>query len=255
MRALNRILRWVSLLAAATLSAGCAWNGGELPGASATTVHYVRDSAEYRALATQTYRLAGDALRARVQEGRPPAFAVVLDADETLLDNSEFEQKLVVSGRAFNEAAWDAWVRLEQAAPIAGARPFLALVKASGGYVVVVTNRRESVCEHTKRNLEKLYADARGLPLVDRVLCAPSDGKGGYDRTKGSRFDAVLAGKVVPTGNVLMWVGDQITDFPAMPRCDSGPRDAMSDERIGRQYFILPNPMYGGWMNCTPLSR
>lgn len=215
----------------------------------------MRHSAEYRALATQTYRLAGEALREKLQKERPSSFAVVLDADETLLDNSAFEERLAASERAFSEAAWDAWVRLEQAAPIAGARPFLAQVKAAGGYVVVVTNRREPVCEHTRRNLEKHYTDARSLPLVDRVLCAPRDAKGDYDRTKTSRFDAVLAGKVVPSDNVLMWVGDQITDFPGMPRCDSGPRDAMSDERIGRQFFILPNPMYGGWTNCPSASR
>lgn len=43
---------------------------------------------------------------------------------------------------------------------------------------------------------------------------------------------------------VLVYVGDQLTDFPASGEADP---DAGNDAAFGVRYFLLPNPMYGAW--------
>src|SRR4030088_2700231 len=79
---------------------------------------WTRHSAEYKAIAWQTFQTA----RLRLLEARadrnwtaapeqeapfgdlPPA--IILDLDETLLDNSSYRVKLYVEGTGFTDAAW-----------------------------------------------------------------------------------------------------------------------------------------------------
>ena len=98
-------------------------------------VQWFRTAAEYRALAIQTYRAAGERLRALEAPLVDGSWAVILDADETILDNSLFEKRIAETGETFTEEAWDRWV-LEEAAPaIPGAVEFVALVRRLGGRV------------------------------------------------------------------------------------------------------------------------
>ncbi len=200
-------------------------------------VHWVRTAAEYRALTVQVYRAAWAAVQ-ELSAGRDPGtWAVILDADETVLDNSEFERRIAETGESFEEWMWSEWVREEAATLVPGAAGFIRQVQEAGGRVAIVTNRDEELCPATRRNLGALGIE----PAV--VLCETDTGE------KEARFRMVQQGTArewLPPLEVLVWVGDNIGDFPDL---DQSARDAPGAVRLfGRRYFVLPNPMYGSWM-------
>ena len=201
-------------------------------------VQWFRTAAEYRAIALQTYRLAADRLRDRAGGLEPGSWAVIMDTDETLLDNSEFERRIYEIGQSFEEHLWDAWV-LEEAAPaIPGAVEFTRLVKSLGGHVAVVTNRHEGLCPATERNLREVGA------RFDVVLCETETDE------KEPRFRMVREGTTpagLPPLRIVMWIGDNIRDFPDLDQdARTGPAERLA--LFGDRYIILPNPMYGSWM-------
>jgi 5'-nucleotidase (lipoprotein e(P4) family) len=200
-------------------------------------VHWVRTAAEYRAITEQVYRGAGDAVRGAAP-GTGGAWGVILDADETVLDNSEFERRIAESGREFEEWMWEDWVREEAAELVPGAGEFIALVRELGGRIAIVTNRDDALCPATRRNLQAL-----GI-RPDAVLCETDTGE------KEPRFRRVQEGSAaegVPPIEVIAWVGDNIGDFPGLGQ-DLRDAPASAYQAFGRRYFVLPNPMYGSWM-------
>ena len=196
------------------------------------SVRWTRTSAEHDAAFEQTYRLAGERLRAAADTLRGD-WGVVLDADETILDNSLYQRERAAVGLDFTAESWDAWVRRSEATALPGATAFTDLVRVLGGRVVVVTNRSEATCGVTRATLASEGVEA------DAVLCqtGPSD--------KNARFADVQQGRVpgLPALAVAMWVGDNIQDFPALTQATW----ARAAGLFGARYWMLPNPMYGSW--------
>jgi 5'-nucleotidase (lipoprotein e(P4) family) len=200
-------------------------------------VKWVRTSAEYRALARQAYAIAGDRLPELARGIPAQGWAVILDADETVLDNSEYQRRLAVANAPFDPKSWTAWVNEHAAPPIAGAPEFTKRVHSLGGRVVIVTNRSRAECEPTRTNLQEAGIDA------DMVLCQPP-GEG----NKNLRFQRVQSGTAmpgVPALTVVEWVGDNIQDFPNLTQ--AARTDSTTLGEFGKRFFIIPNPMYGSW--------
>lgn len=198
------------------------------PGALA--IHWVRTSAEYRALCLQTYAAATRAVEASAA-GRPArSWTVILDADETVLDNSLYQKERSAQGRGYSVESWDAWVKRREAGDVPGSRAFLEKVRSLGGVVAIVTNRSAAQCDATRANLAQL-----ALPF-DVVLC-----QAGPSSDKQARFGEVAQGR-----EVLAWVGDNIRDFPdGSQALRASPEAELA--RFGSRVFVLPNPMYGSW--------
>ncbi len=204
-------------------------------------VLWQRTAAEYRAIHLQVFREAGEAVE-RLSAGRPAgSWAVSLDADDTVIDNSLYALERARAGDRYSLPTWTEWVRRRAATPVPGAIGFLERVRALGGLVAVVTNRGESQCEDTRENLR-----SQSIPF-DVLLCRPE----GVNGEKEPRWEALEAGTAIsglPPVEILVWVGDNIGDFPDL---DQSARDA--DEAafapFGERYFILPNPVYGSWEN------
>jgi len=204
-------------------------------------VRYVH-GAEFRAAVIQTYRAAGRELERLAEVLVPGAWAVVLDVDDTVLSNAPFERKLAAAtggGMTFDRALWNAWVERRAAAPLPGAVAFVERVRELGGVVALVTNRSPEGCPATEDNLR-----ARGVPY-DVILCRPR----GSDGEKEPRFESLRAGTAaggLPPLEIVMFVGDNIGDFPGL---DQGLRRApeAAFEEFGALYFVVPNPMYGSW--------
>jgi predicted secreted acid phosphatase len=117
-----------------------------------------------------------------------------------------------------------------------GAAPYIRKVHDVGGRVIIVTNRGEDVCAETRENLRRIEIAA------DLVLCAPSG-----QSDKNVRFRAIESGSAspsVPALRVVMYVGDNIQDFPNLTQSSRLGADTAFAE-FGRTYFLLPNPMYG----------
>jgi 5'-nucleotidase (lipoprotein e(P4) family) len=200
-------------------------------------VKWVRNSAEYRALTRQVYATAGDRLPELARGLRAQRWAVILDADETVLDNSEYQRRLAVAHTPFDSKGWTAWVNERAAPAVPGALEFTKLVHSLGGLVAIVTNRSMAECDATRENLKSIGIEA------DVVLCQPP-GEG----NKNPRFQRVQSGTAapgLPALTVVEWLGDNIQDFPSLTQTVRTDSTALG--QFGKRYFVLPNPMYGSW--------
>jgi 5'-nucleotidase (lipoprotein e(P4) family) len=236
-------------LLAAVVFAGCATTAPVAPVAAPPAavlkndVHWVRTAAEHRAVFVQTYRMATARLRELAAGRQPGSWAVILDADETVLDNSEYQRRIMERGERYDVRTWNAWVREAAADSLPGAAAFIRTVRELGGRVAIVTNRDEEVCEPTRRNLQ-------GLSIVVDVVLCQAPGESG----KNGRFTAVQQGtapSTLPALDVVMWVGDNIQDFPGQTQQLRGAAPAAFDA-FGRSWFLVPNPMYGSWERNAP---
>jgi 5'-nucleotidase (lipoprotein e(P4) family) len=199
---------------------------GSAVGGAGLAIRWVRDAAEFEASVRQTYLMAEDHIERA---------AVVLDADETVISNLAYQ--IERAGRPYDETSWQAWAKRREATALPGAAAFLSRVRALGGRIAIVTNRREPICDDTKAVFE-----ARGL-VYDLMLChtGVSD--------KNPRFEAVQSGllpSTLPPLTVVAFVGDNIQDFPKLSQAIKGGGDAAFAE-FGSRYFVIPNPMYGSW--------
>jgi len=207
------------------------------PAGLTNDVHWMRNSAEYRAVMLQTYAIASDRLRSLVADKKRGTWAVASDADETILDNSPYAKDLLLSGRELTAGNWDAWVARRAAPPLPGAVQFLELVHELGGYIAIVTNRKSEHCDDTRANFR-----ASDIPF-DVILCREDD------RRKESRWEMVekgTAARDLPPLEIVLWLGDNIEDFPGLDQ-SLRLKDATAFREFGYRFFAVPNPVYGSW--------
>lgn len=207
------------------------------PSPDPDSIRWVRDAAEYRAVVLQTYRQAMQHVERAAASRRPGSWAVVLDADETIISNLTYQVERARQGLAFTPDSWHAWVMREEATPLPGAAAFLTRVRGLGGRVAIVTNRRAAECDATIAVFRK-----HTLPH-DAVLCRPDAGPS----DKNPRFAAVARGDAIPGAGpleVVAFLGDNILDFPGLSQ---SARDERALTAFGDRYFLVPNPMYGSW--------
>jgi 5'-nucleotidase (lipoprotein e(P4) family) len=197
-------------------------------------IKWVRTAAEYEALVRQAY-VAAQAHVEREATGRKPgSWGVILDADETVISN--LTHQVERAGQPYDEAAWAKWVQRREARALPGAAEFLARVRALGGKIAIVTNRRQAVCADTAA-----VFDAEHL-VYDAMLCR-TDGS-----DKNPRFQAVERGtapSTLPPLAIVAYVGDNIQDFPWLSQASRGQGAQLTE--FGKRFFIIPNPMYGSW--------
>ena len=237
---------------------------GSTPGAddNLNAVLWMQRSAEYRAATETLYRAATERLDAALKDpdwdalvpderasparGLPPA--VVMDIDETVLDNSPYQARLVREGREYNEATWDAWVREEKAKPVPGVVVFAQAAQAKGVTVIYISNRAEHLIAPTLANLR-----AVGLPVKDDsvflglgTFVADCEQEGSEKLCRRQ-----LAGRRY---RVLMQFGDQLGDFVQILANTPEAREALQAEHrgwFGERWWMLPNPTYGSWESAV----
>ena len=204
-------------------------------------VQWFRSSAEYRAIAISTYRAATEAVTTAAKGKPRDSWTIVLDADETVLDNSVFQRDLARGTTPFSEELWAAFVHQRSSVAVPGAKEFLDRVKELGGRIAIVTNRFDNLCEDTRANFR-----LQSLPF-DVILCRATTGTNTGD--KNPRFDAAAKGTAFgdeKPREVLAFVGDNILDFPALKQ-SLRDEPASAFDAFGQRFFVLPNPMYGSW--------
>jgi 5'-nucleotidase (lipoprotein e(P4) family) len=208
---------------------------------SSNDVKWARVSAEHRAIYIETYRAAAERLATLAAGRARGSWGVILDADETVLDNSDYELTRIPFGGSFDSRAWAAWVMQGRAPALPGAVMFTSRVHELGGKVVIVTNRDDAECAVTRSNLEHVSI------IADLVLCKTATDD------KNPRFDAVQNGSAqsgFPALAVLEWIGDNIQDFPHQSQSIRDEPDS-AFTRFGQSFFALPNVMYGSWQANT----
>lgn len=221
-------------------------------------VAWVQTSVEYRALTTQTFRAAADHLDAALGEKHWDALvpvergnavtglkpAVVMDVDETVLDNSPYQARLIRDGKEYDEISWDQWVAEKKARPLPGVVDFAKAAAAKGVTILYISNRAVHLKEATLANLREA-----GLPVADDSVflglgtVLPGCEQNGSEKNCRRR----LAGQQY---RVLMQFGDQIGDFVQVEANTRDGRTQLFDEYddwFGERWWMLPNPTYGSW--------
>lgn len=206
------------------------------------STHWVRSSAEYRAIFLQTYALATQHLEELAADRQPGTWAVAIDADETAISNSKYDLELQRAGVETTDELWSAWVARREAPPLPGVVDFLATVHALGGYIAVVTNRAAKLCHDTEENFR-----AFDIPF-DVMLCRDDDTN---KETRWRMIEEGSASPDLPPVQILMWIGDNIQDFPHL---DQELRFSGDEAHtlFGDHFFLLPNPIYGSWLDNPP---
>jgi 5'-nucleotidase (lipoprotein e(P4) family) len=251
--------RRLSLAAALIWLAGASAFAAEAPGPSdlLNAELWMQSAVEYRANCLTVYALARTRLDEALADKSWTAFdqtgdyqalppAVVLDLDETAIDNSPYEAGLAVNGRDFDSKSWDAWTRAEQAKAMPGAVEFTKYADAKGVKVFYVTNRNADQKEATKRNVQAL-----GFPMggnVDTFLMQK-------DRPEwASSAKGVRIAYIAKDYRVLLLFGDNIGDFSDKFSGGIAERDVAFETlkaHFGHDWMMLANPSYGSWESAA----
>jgi 5'-nucleotidase (lipoprotein e(P4) family) len=211
---------------------------------------WTQTSAEYRALTYQAFSLAKLRLdedlrnhkrvRSSVRSAKPAA--VVVDVDETVMDNSRYQAELVLRGIPYTSESWVAWCERAEAGAVPGAVEFLNYAYRRGVAVFYITNRRQPEKAGTITNLKKL-----GFPGVSEATVLIREQ--GTSASKESRRQSVRS-----RYRIALLIGDNLNDFSDDFAGKSVvARKAQVDlERpeFGSRFIVIPNPMYGDWENA-----
>ncbi len=216
---------------------------------------WVQNSAEFKALATQAYASALRTLPLPLNDSfwtaslvqaenedymqLPPA--IILDIDETVLDNSPFQARLIKEGKSYNTADWNAWCNEANAKAIPGAVEFTQYAAEQGVAIFYVSNREYVVEDATRRNLIK-----EGFPVSDSLDVILS--KGEQPNWTSSKVERRK--EIEKNYRVIMLVGDDLNDFLPAKGFSQQERDSFVEkysDYFGRKWIFLPNPLYGSW--------
>lgn len=199
---------------------------------------WVQTSAEFRALCYQAFNLAKMNLDAFLSGyGGSKPVAVIVDADETVIDNSDYEAFLIGKDFGYSSKTWTPWMAAAQAKAMPGAKEFLNYAKDKGVEIFYVTNRKMVGYEGTEKNLQAL-----GFPFVDKKhLLLRTD-----TSNKQPRRDIVAKDY-----EIAFLMGDNLNDFLSVfAKKSVADRFAETDkikDQWGKMFIMLPNPMYGEW--------
>lgn len=216
---------------------------------------WVQNSAEYDALALQTYATAMRTIPLPLEDSfwtaslnqeqnddfmsLPPA--IILDVDETVLDNSPFQARMIKQGKDFNIEDWNAWCNQAKASAVPGAAEFVNFAAERGVTIFYITNRGYEVEEATRKNLIE-----EGFPVSNTMDNIMTNGEEpGWNSSKIERRK-----QVEENYRVVMVIGDDLNDFLPAKDISQNKRSELTEEYsdyFGRRWFILPNPVYGSW--------
>src|ERR1700722_12518665 len=86
---------------------------------------YQQRAAEYKALAFQAYNIAQFRLDQELKLKSKKPLAIIIDIDETVLDNSPYFVALAKQGQVYSDSSWVKWTALVKCDTVPGAAWFL----------------------------------------------------------------------------------------------------------------------------------
>ena len=255
------LILFFSLIQAFGSTAHAQARSGEVgPHESLNAVLWVQTSVEYRATAMGLYTLAALKLDEALMDpswtaaleqlaggdyrSLPPA--VILDVDETVLDNSRYQARLIEDGTSFSATSWLPWLEEEAATSVPGSLEFIRYAASKGVQIIYLTNRDASGEDATRRNLLAL-----GYPIdpaSDTVLTRG-------EREEWARSDKTPRRQFVSDSyRILLLIGDNYGDFTSESVGTIEERAASVQNYAsywGHKWIMLPNPLYGSWEAAT----
>jgi len=244
-------LRAVLVTAVILLFAGCSSGPPRVDThESLNATLWAYTAAEYAASTTQAYHIAGVNLdlaladsqwtAALEQQGDYSALppAVLLDIDQTVLDNSHYNSDIIARYGGYSQKTFNEWCNEIAATAVPGAKYFVDHARERGVTIIYYSRRLETLRDCTTRNMEAL---GFSLPNQEHLLL-----NNGLPATEKAQLRTELASQF----RILLLVGDDLDDFIAGSKTEAAARTALANQhadRWGREWIILPNPMHGGW--------
>jgi 5'-nucleotidase (lipoprotein e(P4) family) len=202
---------------------------------------WFQNSAEMRALYYQAYALAKlrlDEYLSSPRKAKPPA--VIVDIDETIIDNGPHQAKLIQTNTVF-PSYWSEWLDSAKAEALPGAVEFLSYAASKGVDVFYVSNHTQKELSVTLKNLR-----LRGFPQATEDHCLLME----KESTKEPRRL-----RIAETREIVLLCGDNLNDFSfVFERKSVADRFRATDSlkaEFGRRFIVLPNPLYGEWENAV----
>lgn len=217
------------------------WSCQKPPRSIDKSLRWFQQSAECRALFLQTYAQASAQLKTvLINPGdKPPA--IVIDIDETVLDNSPQQAGLETGSHSDARLSWDEWCLAAQAEPLPGALDFLNEADRLGIGIFYVSNRDHKHLQSTLTNLKKW-----GFPqsTAKNVLLRESDS------SKEARRQTIAV-----DFQIVMFLGDNLGDLSIDFETPSASDRALQVDHhkgdFGTRFFVFPNPLYGSWQKLS----
>ena len=200
------------------------------------SMYWHKNSAEYKALCLQAYNAAKNKLDIELSKNIDKTLAIVADLDETILNNTPYNEMLIEENTSYNQENWSDWVNKKIATAVPGSLDFFNYADSKGVEIIYLSNRRVENYEPTKENLINL-----GFPFDDSTKMLLRTDSSDKDERRKSISDQ----------NIIMFIGDNLGDF------DSSFFDKSNEQRweisnnlkekFGHQFILIPNLIYGDW--------
>ncbi len=188
-------------------------------------VRWVVNSGEYNKLCKQIYSQATEDLSKIFIDGQS---AIIMDLDETVLDNSQYQIEINEKGESFSMSSWAKWVLRAEAKLVPGAKDFFDYIRKMNIQIIFISNRMNERLSSTVKNMKKINIYNENDIYLLRLNKADK---------KDIRRNEVYTGtgrmKTVGSKKIVAYFGDAMGDF------------SLTDNS-GKEY-IFPNPMYGKW--------
>ncbi|MTI22584.1 5'-nucleotidase, lipoprotein e(P4) family [Fulvivirga sp. RKSG066] len=200
-------------------------------------VLWYQTSAEMHLSYLQAYRYAQLLLDEKLSQGEVENPAVVLDIDETVLDNSPYQGRLLEEGKLYASESWMDWTKRGKAKALPGVKKFVVYAKEKGVEVIYISNRSVKVLGPTIQNLKD-----EGFPNADSAYVFLKEETSDKTNRRATVSDDY---------NILVFVGDNLTDYSQLyaDRDEDWGKQLVekNKEELLNNFVMLPNPMYGEW--------
>ena len=194
-------------------------------------IRWVVKSSEYKVLCEQIYKNAWDNLSSTLKTANAQS-VIIMDLDETVLDNSKYQIGLVKKNESYNPESWSKWVNIKEAELVPGAKQFIDSVRTTKVRIIFLSNRMAKNERPTMENMKSLNI----YQNTDIFLLRKNK-----EDKKYVRRSEVINGsgrlKNIGAMQVLGYFGDAYHDFP----------EENQNYIFGQNMFMFPNPMYGKW--------
>ena len=200
------------------------------------SMYWHKNSAEYKALCLQAYNAAKNKLDIELSKNIDETLAIVADLDETILNNTPYNEMLIEENTSFNQENWSGWVNKKIATAVPGSLDFFNYADSKGVEIIYLSNRRVENYEPTKENLISL-----GFPFKESTQMLLRTNSRDKDERR----------KSIENYNIIMFIGDNLGDFDStFFDKDNEERWEISKskkEKFGDSFILIPNLIYGDW--------
>lgn len=200
--------------------------------------NWYQTAGEAKALYIQGYNIAKERLVKHLKTPSKKPYSIVLDLDETVIDNSPYSAENILHGRAYEPGTWNEWVNKMEAKAVPGAKEFLEFANKNKVEIYYISDRTEEQLDATIMNLKKMGIPVQGR---DHVLLKTAQDKSG----KVNRREYVKNHT-----NLIMLFGDNLSDFDEFSKKSVEDRNHKVEElakEFGSRFILFPNPMYGAF--------